>query len=176
MSMTLISTVTVGSGGTSSIDFTSIPSNFTDLIILHSSRITQNSPATFTYLKFNNNTSGYADRVLYGTGVGAASLSSSSATELRLSYTNDASMTANTFASQQIYIPNYAGSTNKSVSIDGVLENNASQGGLSINAGLWANTAAITSISIFYGSLTYAQNTTASLYGITKGSGGATVS
>jgi hypothetical protein len=86
--------------------------------------------------------------------------------------------TSNTFSSTQVYIPNYAGSTNKSVSIDHVTENNATNAYFSgIVAGLWSNTAAITSVKILDqdgGSLV--AGSTASIYGILKGSGGATVS
>ena len=39
---TLISSVTVGAGGASSIDFTSIPSTYTDLLVKISARSTLN--------------------------------------------------------------------------------------------------------------------------------------
>ena len=46
-----ITTVTVGSGGASSIDFTSIPQTYTDLVIKTSARNT--STSTTMYLEFN---------------------------------------------------------------------------------------------------------------------------
>ena len=46
------------------------------------------------------------------------------------------------------YIHNYAGSTNKSVSVDAVGEANATYAEMDLLAGLWSNTDAITSVSI----------------------------
>jgi hypothetical protein len=59
-----------------------------------------------------------------------------------------------------MYIPNYAGSSNKSVSIDAVTENNATAAEANLVAGLWSSTAAITSITLYnYGSVTNFMNT-----------------
>jgi len=83
--------------------------------------------------------------------------------------------TANTFGNGSLYIPNYAGATNKSLSFDSVAENNATSAWLQITAGLWSSTAAITRITLS-GWTALAAGSTVSLYTITKGSGGATVS
>ena len=83
--------------------------------------------------------------------------------------------TANTFNSTTFYIPNYAGSTNKSFSFDQVNENNTTAANQVLGSVLWSNTAAITSISLTSPGYNFVQYSTASLYGITKGSGGATV-
>jgi hypothetical protein len=64
-----------------------------------------------------------------------------------------------------IYIPNYAGSSNKSVSIDSVTENNATGAYSGLTAALFASTAAITSFGISTGS-NFVQYSTATLYGI----------
>jgi hypothetical protein len=61
---------------------------------------------------------------------------------------NPTDSTSNTFANTSLYIPNYAGATNKSYSMDAVTENNATLAGQTIGAALWSNTAAITSIEI----------------------------
>jgi hypothetical protein len=86
--------------------------------------------------------------------------------------------TANTFGSGSLYIPNYTSTIAKSVSIDNVYENNATGAGQNLYALSAPVTTGITSITLGEGSsgLGYAQYSTASLYGITKGSGGATVS
>jgi hypothetical protein len=76
-----------------------------------------------------------------------------------------------------IYIPNYTGSTAKSVSVDGVMENNATYAAAGIIAGLWNDTAAVTSVSISSEVATLVQYSSATLYGILKGtSNGVTVS
>jgi hypothetical protein len=171
MSMTLIQTVTVGAGGAASIDFTSIPQTYTDLVVKVSVRQTTGSfPTLFFY--FNGLTTNRSFRSLYGTGSSAIS---SNGTDAIAGLTTGSSETANTFGSFDIYIPNYAGSTNKSASADGVSENNATTSYQFLVANLWSSTAAITSLTLLTGG-TLAQHSSASLYGITKGSGGATVS
>jgi hypothetical protein len=161
-----IATVTVGSGGAASMDFTSIPSTYTDLLVKVSLRAAVNQQ-NWT-LTFNSSGSVYSQRVLYGEGSNPASQALSSQTVI-YGYAQDRSVwTANTFNNGEIYIPNYAGSTNKSVSIDEVAENNATIGNQAFVAGLWSNTAAITSLSVGGYSGNLAQYSTATLYGILK--------
>lgn len=178
MTMTLVSTVTVGAGGAASIDFTSIPQTGTDLLLVTSLRENVAAGTTRTIrMRFNGNTSDiYSSRYLYGDG----STTSSGTDSAGFGFfgwtfgTEGTSATANTFSSNSFYIPNYANGTNKSVSLDSVNENNATQAIQSIQAGLFSSTTAISSISIYSGT-TWVQYSTASLYTITKGSGGATV-
>jgi hypothetical protein len=160
------STVTVGSGGAANIEFTSIPATYTDLKIVVSARATINSGALGIY--FNGTTSGYSWRRLIGDGSSAFSDSTASYPNLRAIGTNPSTYTASTFANTEIYIPNYAGNTNKSVSVDAVNENNATAAETSFLAGLWSNTAAITSVTLIPNSDNFAQYSTASLYGISK--------
>lgn len=170
--MTLISTVTVGSGGASSISFASIPSTYTDLVLLMSGRSTT-SNIQGQSIRVNSNASTiYSFRRMEGSGSGVSS-DSNTLDFLPAGTIAGTAQTANTFNNSSIYFPNYAGATNKSISADNVSENNATQAYQQLLAGLWANTAAITSITIF---ADYAQYSTASLYGILKGSGGASVS
>lgn len=177
--MTLISTVTVGSGGASSIDFTSIPQTATDLYLLVSGRGTSSGYDNGYTLRLNgDNTSGnYA--FLRLTGYGDNSNVSADGGNFYLGGAmGGTSTTANTFSSTATYIPNYTGSNSKSYSIDTTSENNGStynQQFQQIYAVRWTGTAAITSISL-QTSTNFAQYSTASLYGILKGSGGATVS
>jgi len=76
--------------------------------------------------------------------------------------------TASTFGNAEIYLPNYAGNTNKSASIDMVSEQNATSTYMGLVAPLWSNTAAITSITLTGASGNLAQYSTATLYGIKK--------
>ncbi len=175
MAMTLISTATVGTGGAASIEWTGIPATGTDLLVVYSLRATNAAVTKDFYLQFNSTTSGYSGRNLIGSGSAASSYGyiSGETTGIEI-YCDGASATANTFSNGMAYIPNYAGSTNKSVSVDNVVENNATAADLRVSAGLWANTAAITSIKLYWPTL-FAQYSTASLYKITKGSDGTTV-
>lgn len=171
MTMSLIGTITLGAGGNTAIEFNSIPASYDDLYILLSYRT--GLAATYQYINiyFNDSTTSVSARNLLGTG---SAVSSNTTAQIDAGATS-ATATSNTFSNVSIYVPNYKGSTNKSYSADGVTENNAAAGFQSITAGLWANTAAITKISLTAAGQTIQQYSTASLYGILKGSGGATV-
>jgi hypothetical protein len=161
-----IATATVGAGGASSIDFTSIPQSYTDLCVQLSLRDGTSAQSVNGNIVFNSNTSSiYSSRRLYGTGSSAGADSYSSLGSMPGIWINSATSTSNTFANIMIYIPNYSGSTNKSVSIDSVTENNATGAFSGLTAGLFASTAAITSFGISTGS-NFAQHSTATLYGI----------
>ena len=166
---TLISSSTVGAGGASSIDFTSIPSTYTDLLVKVSPRTDRTAFAT-DYLKitFNGSTTGYSGRQLAGTGTSASSGTFSGiGADQYAGEINAPTSTSSTFSNVEIYIPNYAGSTNKSYSVDSAMENNATSGYLTLDAGLWSNTSAITSIKLQPGVGTnFVQYSTAYLYGI----------
>ena len=159
------STVTVGSGGAASIDFTSIPATFTDLIVKVSAFPTTGGT---TQLKIQFNSTGgtaYSDKVIEGAGSGTPSSFARSAQAFIFVTAADAT-TASTFGNTELYIPNYAGSTAKSVSIDSVTENNATTAYAALVAGLSTNTAAINAINLTLNATNFAQYSTASLYGI----------
>lgn len=176
MAITKISTITVGSGGAASIDFTSIPGTYTDLFLVCSLRASSATEDT-GMLRFNGDSgANYVRRGLYGTGSSAASFAQTTTFIAAGGYAAS-DFTANTFSNQSIYIPNYSGSTYKSTSTDAVSENNATRAYQYIWAGIWNNTAAITSMSLSASSGNLAENSTATLYGVLKGSsGGVTVS
>lgn len=165
---TLIASTTVGSGGASSIDFTSIPATYTDLLVKLSARRTQ--AYADVYLRFNGSSSTiYSYRSLRGDGSATASNNASSQNYGYIGAgANRSSWTASTFSNLELYIPNYAGSNNKSYSVDTVTENNATAADSTFVAGLWASTSAINQITLYpdigYGD--FVQYTTAYLYGI----------
>ena len=158
-----IADVTVGLLGAASIDFTSIPSTYTDLVLKISTRVTTVSIQGDVTITFNGLSSSYSQRTLYGSGSGTASI-----TETAITYRADGSTaTANTFDNTEIYIPNYAGSTYKSTSMDNVTENNATGAFSAFCASLWSNTAAINQITLTPNSgATFVQYSTATLYGV----------
>jgi hypothetical protein len=166
---TLISSVTVGSGGASSIGFTSIPQTYTDLVVLISSRNNSSNYGGF-YMKFNGSSLGsnVTAKKLQGDGSSAGSNSQTDINWTRVDFTS------NTFANSQIYIPNYTGSNNKSASFENAPENNATFGGiLAMSAWLWSQTTAVTQIDFgtFDGSFPndyFVQYSTAYLYGISN--------
>lgn len=175
--MTLIATQTVGAGGAGGFDFTSIPQTYTDLVVKLSARSSSTSTTVYSWMAFNLNysTTAYAYRRLDANGSSVTSASATNSAVAYFSVTNGANQTANTFSNTEIYIPNYTNSATKAFSSDSVTENN----GTVANQTIWAMSAAIgapiTAITLSCADGSYVQYTTASLYGILKGSGGATV-
>lgn len=166
----LIASSTVGAGGAASIDFTSIPSTYTDLVIKGSTRIGTSNTSDGLFIKINNSTAfQYADRTLYGNGSSAASIFNivgDNNRGLYWLYTTGNNATASTFGNFEIYVPNYAGSSQKSFSYDSVSENNATAAVQFLTAGLWNQTTAINQITLTPNTSTFQQYSTAYLYGV----------
>ena len=161
--MVPIETVEVGAGGQAAIEFTNIPQTYTDLVVKVSGRST--ATTTGVDITFNGSSTSYTNRRLYGTGSTAASDSAGTA-YISNTMIADSSYTANTFGNGEFYIPNYTSSNNKSISVDGASENNATTALMMLTAGLWSNSAAITSVKITPNAGNFAQYSTATLYGV----------
>jgi hypothetical protein len=158
---TLISSVTVGSGGAANIEFTSIPATYTDLLLKISLRGSFAGVADNITLTINNSAIG-TPKSLFGNGASAISNADP------FVYTASTA-TASTFGNGEFYIPNYTSSNNKSISADTVSENNATTAYTFLTAALWSNSAAITSIKLApAGGGTWSQHSTAYLYGISN--------
>ena len=153
---------------TASITFSSIPGTYTDLLLKISSR--NNDIYNEIHFRFNGNSgNNYSGRNIYGNGSSAISSSSSSISSLQnLTVESVSGQTANTFGNTELYIPNYTSSNNKSVSADGVQENNATSAQAMLGAGLWAQTSAITSIEAFPSIGSFVAHSTFYLYGISN--------
>jgi hypothetical protein len=172
MTMTLIESKTLGTAA-ASIEFTSIPQDGTDLVALTSLR----ADVASNELRFriNGDTgTNYTDRRLGGNGASATS-STQTSSYLRCNGSNPSDYTANVFGSALFYLPNYTGSTQKSISHDSLSENNSTEAVTSLVAGIWTGTAAITSLLFFPSSGNFVSGSTISLYKITKGSSGGVV-
>jgi hypothetical protein len=173
---TLIASSTVGSGGVSSIDFTSIPSTYTDLKLVLSLRGNVATTDDYVNIRFNSSSgANYSNRYLQGDGTASGSAQSGSFTAQTYNYAfqiNGANATASSFGNVELYIPNYLASTGKSSLSFGAAESNVTvfnNRQIALNAGLWNQTAAITSINLSVGSSTlWVQYSTAYLYGISN--------
>jgi hypothetical protein len=165
----LLASSTVGAGGASTITFNNIPQNYTDLVVKISTRSVTANAVDAIYARFNKNSVGFTNKVLYGETTGTGSFSPS-ILYIHCGYGVGGNGTANTFSNTEIYIPNYTSVNNKSVSTDSVTETNAStaQAGVeSLEAALWSNPTAISSITFTQESAgNFAQYSTAYLYGI----------
>lgn len=161
-----ISTVTVGSGGTANITFSSIPATYTDLLIKVSARGTTSAKYDYLFMQLNGASTNYSGKILYVDNASAGSTNNSSSSYLNPGIVDMTTSTVSTFSSTDIYISNYAGSNYKSISGDAVSEDNTNYAALYSMAQLWSNTAAITSIVFTTPSGSFAQYSTATLYGI----------
>ena len=164
----LISRQTVGSAGAASVTFSNIPATFTDLNLVFSARNSDATAVRDFRVQFNSDTAAnYFNMEVYGIS-GSAGSGSNTTNQIQGACNADTS-TASLFTNISLYVPNYASSNHKSISIDNATENNStSDAQLRLIASKWSNTAAITSIQITTNSGNYMQYSTFSLYGISS--------
>jgi hypothetical protein len=165
--MKLIAKNVLGSD-TSSVTFSSIPGTYTDLLLVCSVRSSRSASNDGIKARFNGagSDTNHSSRVLVGDG--SVTLSGTGSF-VRVGYATGSTATSNTFGSSEMYIPNYAGSTAKSMSSFGAQEDNAANADMGVAASLWNSTAAITSIELLL--LTgpnFKSGSSFFLYGITK--------
>ena len=151
------------------ITFSSIPATFTDLVCLFSLRDNASGEARSFNIQLNS--ANPTTRNLVGTGSSTASYTESTYYALL----NGSTATTNTFGNGSLYIPNYTGTAQKSVSMDMVTETNSSPGFQVITAALYNVTTAVTTLSLIGVSSSLVQFSSATLYGITAGSSGGVV-
>ena len=153
-----------------SVSFSSIPQGYTDLQLVVSSRNNTAGAVSDMYMTFNGSGgTAYSERTLFGNGSATASESfTGQAYFPRAGYSTGTAFTTGAFSSSHYYIPNYTGSTNKSMSIDTTTEDNGTGSYIAMMACLWANTSAITSMTLTpYGGVGgFSTNSTFTLYGV----------
>jgi hypothetical protein len=161
-----ISTVTVGSGGATSLTFTSIPSTYTHLQIRG---MTVNASNNYTInLRFNGDTaSNYSAHQLYSTGAAAGAGGDANFDHIYIGV--GAKSTSLYSGGIIIDILDYA-NTNKYKTARGISGGDGNGSGQTkFASGNWRSTSAITSIYIDADGSTFNQYATFALYGI-KGS------
>lgn len=172
MAKQLIETITVGAGGAASITFSNIPQDYTDLILVTSLRSNRSNNYDNVFLKINGT---YLNRSLIRLQGNGSSASSSTTVATRLTAVPAATATSNTFSNDLCCMTNYTSSANKAIFMDHVMEDNATTSYAGIQAVLWSDTSAITSLLIEPDVGTeLVTGSTASLYGWTAGNDGTT--
>lgn len=154
------------SSSAASVTFSSIPATYTDLVLRWSARSSFAAVEIGGYIQLNETsytTTNYSITVLEVSGGATNSYRLSS--PIYFQYTG-ANATSNTFGSAELYIPNYAGATNKPSSSFGVLETNAANAGMNIGANLKRNTAAVSSITFLDTSGNFVSGSSFFLYGL----------
>jgi len=155
-----IATITVSGTSTTSIDFTSISSSYTDLkVIAVGTGVTAGS----LRMRFNSDTgTNYSYSELYGNGTAAVSSRVTTAPYITLAA---AGLSATIPHLHIVDIFSYAGSTNKTC-LTNINEDDNGSGYVYRSVGLWRNTAAITTVSLLRTSGNLGNGFTATLYGI----------
>jgi hypothetical protein len=161
-----IATVTVGSGGQSSISFTSIPSTYKHLQIRLMARNGNTGTEYNGTIQFNSDTaSNYSYHYIVGNGSSASAGAGTTQTSALSFQATGAGSAANIFGVAVIDILDYA-NTNKFKtirSLNGFDRNGA--GSVFMWSGNWRNTSAVSSILMNLDN-GFVQYTSAALYGI----------
>ena len=164
-----IQTVTVGSGGASSITFSSIPSTYTHLQIRAISRGTNAAANDASIMQFNGDTGSnyYTYHQIFGDGSSAAANSGETGSSIAYIFGSAGSALANSFAGSILDILDYS-NTNKNKTVRNLegFDVNGSGGYIVFRSGLWINTAAISSITLTPQTSSFAQYSSFALYGV----------
>ena len=154
----------------SSITFSNIPQNYTDLKIVMSGRGSTTSPdreSILCSIKFNSTATTYTSKWTRITSTSASSFSGAALA----GYFQSSSFTSLTFSNSEIYITNYTGSQTKSYSMQTTVPQVSASYDtiLGFGTGNWSGTGAITQIDLTldYGSLV--SGSTFTLYGVSNG-------
>jgi hypothetical protein len=134
-----------------SVTFSSIPQTYTDLVVKVNARASDTGQYIAVQFTFNGDTANNYSSVsipIYSTTTQSANLLNNSYG--RVQYGGTASdATAGTFGNAEIYIPSYTVAAQKPINGRGIASSNNASQFQSIDANLWNNTAAITSMRIF---------------------------
>jgi hypothetical protein len=154
----------------SSVTFSSIPSTYTDLVLLISARSNAASKIVDCSIRIGNGSVSTSSIYTYQelAGNGSSASSGSGTTDKFNTIMNGDTTTANTFSNVQVYLPNYNSANNKSLSTDAIIESNenVTQIQTRLQAWFWASTAAINIIELFPASGSFMSASSFYLYGI----------
>ena len=157
LTYTPIATTTISGSGTASYTFSSIPSTYTDLVLICVGSTTQG-----LQLQFNGDTgTNYSGTGLFGNGTAASSSNDTNKAYLAIDGGGGA---ANAYIPYIVNINNYANTTTyKTV----LARFNATTTYMGARVCLWRSTSAINSIKVYPYSGNLTDQTTFTLYGIT---------
>jgi hypothetical protein len=158
-----IATTTVGSGGTPSITFNSIPSTYTHLQIRG---IVQTSSLAASWVDFNSDSAtNYARHRLSGDGANPAA-SGVITTRGAIAGASSIATTANTFGAFVMDILDYSNTNKNKVARALYGEDLNGSGGIELDSFVWLNTAAITTITFTPTAGNFTQYSQFALYGV----------
>jgi len=160
---TPIATTTLGSAGT--ITFSSIPSTYTDLVIVLNGNGSRVAGTDDTGLRLNSDSgSNYSETLLQGNGTTA---SSSRASGVNVMFQNTNFRIGGTTGARSTIIYQFMNYANTTTYKTVIARSNVSDFNVTATVGLWRSTAAINTIYLYnYTSANFTAGTTATLYGI----------
>ena len=155
----------------SSVAFSAIPGTFKDLILLISARASGSGSLAGLAIKVNGSTTNiYSNTNLFAYSASGTSDRTTNAANIpQMDNITDGGGTANTFSSNELYIPNYTASANKPTSLSSVVEKNTTANFewlVYSGAGLYRDTAAITSIALTTNAGSFVAGSSFYLYGL----------
>jgi hypothetical protein len=161
-----LATVTLSSSS-ATVDFVGIPSGYKHLQIRAIARSTSAVTASNMRLRFNSDTgNNYAVHYLGGDGASPYAGASTSSNKGYAGLTSGASATSGIMGATVVDILDYT-NTNKNTTtraLSGVDLNGS--GYMELDSSFWNNTSAVTSISLFFDSGSFAQYTQFALFGV----------
>lgn len=154
-----------------SVTFSSIPSTFKDLVLRFSARASGSGNLAGLAIKFNGSTTNiYSNTNLFAYSSSGTSDQTTNASNIpQMDNITDGGGTANTFSSNELYIPNYTAAINKPTSLSSVVEKNTATNFewlVYTGAGLYRDTAAISSIALTTNAGSFVSGSSFYLYGI----------
>lgn len=153
------------SGSTSTFSFTSVPSTYTDIVIVSSLRSSYSITEHDTLIRVNGSASNiYSRTYILGNGSSASSARSTNLTGFYAGQVQGATSTAGVFSTQIVHLMNYASTTTNKTFI---ARNNTPTANTSSTVGLWRSTDAINQIDILNADgSNWVSGSTATIYGI----------
>lgn len=152
----------------SSVTFSAIPSTYTDLVLRASARGSDSGNNAPFNIQINGDTGSNYSRIrTYGyNGTAYSNLSASATAYVDSAFFNLGTTTADTFASIELYIPNYLSTASKQISGSNAMENNATTAINDMHAVLYRGTSPVTSLAFIHASGDYVAGSSFYLYGI----------
>jgi hypothetical protein len=164
-----IATVNVGAGGTGTVTFSSIPSTYKHLQVRFTCRGNDTAADRALYMQLNSDTgTNYAWHRIRGDGSTATAGAGTSLNYIFVGSLVDGGTASNIFGAGVVDLLDYTNTNKyKTARITSGFDKNGATGYINYNSGLWQNTAAVNSISLFYqGSVNTVQYSSFALYGI----------
>ena len=151
-----------GTGSSDTVTFSSIPSTYTDLVLIVSATAASGASDYVPFLTFNNDTTtNYSTTTLRGDGSAASSVRDSNETGITLT-SNYGIETAN-LSNLVISIMNYSNATTYKTVLD---RYNSPSRNVVAKVGLYRSTSAINRLDITLSGVNWSSTSTFTLYGI----------